>query len=226
VAVLPTGALEAHGPHLPLATDVVIAEAMARDGARRLAERGFEVLLLPAIPYAPAPFAAAFPGTVEIPAEAVTQMVASVARSLGTHGIQTLVVANAHHDPAQVQALRSAVSAESLGTRVLFPDVTRRRIAARLGDEFVSGACHAGRYEGAIVLAERPAWVRTEVMRRLPANPHSLSDAIRDGRRTFDEAGGPEAYFGFPAEATADEGRTLVAALGEMLAEAVLEALT
>ena len=39
LVILPVGAVEAHGPHLPLATDVVIAGAMARAGARRLAAR-------------------------------------------------------------------------------------------------------------------------------------------------------------------------------------------
>ena len=40
VAILPVGAIEAHGPHLPLETDVIIAQAMARAGAERLAARG------------------------------------------------------------------------------------------------------------------------------------------------------------------------------------------
>lgn len=246
VAVLPTGAVEAHGPHLPLGTDIIIAEAMAREGAKRLAERGLEVLLLPAMPYAPAPFARAFPGTMDAPAAIVTQLVTGLAQSLGAHGIRVLALANAHHDPAQVMALRAAAGASGAGdargagdvggagdadhdapaARIVFPDVTRRRLAARLGDEFVSGACHAGRYEGAIVMAERPEQVRQEVMSRLPANPRSLVDAIRDGRHTFDEAGGPDAYFGFPAEATAEEGRALVAVLGDILAETVLEAMS
>ena len=42
VAILPVGAIEAHGPHLPLETDVIIAQAMARTGAARLAARGCE----------------------------------------------------------------------------------------------------------------------------------------------------------------------------------------
>ena len=52
VALLPLGALEAHGPHLPLGTDIVIAEAMARAGAERLSSRGMEVVLLPTLPVA------------------------------------------------------------------------------------------------------------------------------------------------------------------------------
>ncbi len=49
VAILPVGALEAHGPHLPVGTDLVIAEAMARAAARRLDAEGFAVALLPAL---------------------------------------------------------------------------------------------------------------------------------------------------------------------------------
>ena len=46
-AILPVGAIEAHGPHLPLETDVIIAQAMARSGAARLAARGLRVVVLP-----------------------------------------------------------------------------------------------------------------------------------------------------------------------------------
>ncbi len=226
VAVLPTGALEAHGPHLPLATDVVIAEAMAREGAERLSSHGLQVLLLPAVPYAPAPFAAAFAGTMDPPAAFVTLLVTGIARSLASHGVRTLAIANAHHDPAQIEALRKA--SEDTGhdaAQIVFPDLTRRRWAERLTQEFRSGACHAGRYEGAVVLAERPEWVKQAILARLAPNPRSLVEAIRDGKRTFDEAGGSEAYFGFPADATAEEGRAIVATLGAILAEAVLETL-
>jgi creatinine amidohydrolase len=228
IAVLPTGAIEAHGPHLPLATDVVIAEAMARAGSDRLAARGFHVLLLPPLTMAPAPFAAEFAGTLDTPAEATTTIAAAVVRSLAAHGIRTAVIANAHHDPAHVSALRRAVEAivaNGEQTLVVFPDLTKRRWAERLTPEFRSGACHAGRYEGSIVLAERPDLVRAGTMSMLAPNPRSLVDAIRDGQATFTAAGGPEAYFGFPAEATADEGHAIVETLGAILEEAVVEAM-
>jgi creatinine amidohydrolase len=227
IAVLPTAAIEAHGPHLPLGTDIVIAEAMARAGAARIDARGFEVLVLPALPVAPAPFAAAFAGTIHTPAEATTMMVAGVARSMAEHGIRVTAVANAHHDPAHVDALRAAVASVAKDGRavLVFPDLTRRRWAERLTDEFRSGACHAGRYEGSIVLAERPQTVRTAVMQQLAPNPHSLVEAIRTGHATFAAAGGADAYFGFPADATAEEGRTIVDALGSILEEAVMDAM-
>jgi creatinine amidohydrolase len=224
VAVLPLGALEAHGPHLPLATDVIIAEAMARAGADRLSARGFHVLLLPSLPVSPAPFAADFPGTINTPPDATTMMVTGIARSLAVHGVRVTAIANAHHDPAHVAALRRAadeMAASKDGAVLVFPDLTRRRWAERLTAEFKSGACHAGRFEGSIVLAERPDLVHTDVMARLPANPRSLVDAIRDGHDTFAAAGGAEAYFGFPADASAEEGRAIVAMLGDILADAV-----
>jgi creatinine amidohydrolase len=228
VAVLPAGAIEAHGPHLPLGTDVIIAEAMARAGADRLSARGYHVLLLPALTMAPAPFASEFAGTLHAPAEATTMIVTSVVRSLAAHGIRVAAIANAHHDPAHVDALRRAVSdfsASSRDTIVAFPDLTRRRWAERLTPEFRSGACHAGRYEGSIVLAECPELVRADVMSALAPNPRSLVDAIRCGETTFTAAGGPDAYFGFPAEATAAEGRAIVETLGAILEDAVVEAM-
>jgi creatinine amidohydrolase len=94
-----------------------------------------------------------------------------------------------------------------------------------LTEEFQSGACHAGRYEGSVVMAARPEWVREDVRRSLPPNPSSLSTAIRAGAHTFVDAGGPRAYFGWPAEATAEEGRASVRILGDILAEAALAAL-
>ncbi|MGQ0734994.1 MAG: creatininase family protein [Acidobacteriota bacterium] len=227
LAVLPLGALEAHGPHLPLGTDIVIAEAMARAGAERLSLRGFHVVCLPALPTSPAPFGKAFAGTVDTPGEATTAMVAGVATSVARHGGRATVVANAHHDPAHVAAIRDAehLLVRSGAGRLIFPDLTRRRWARFLGDEFATGACHAGRYEGSIVLADAPALVDRARMKELAPNPRSLVDAVRDGQSTFEAAGGPEAYFGWPADASADEGREIIGRLGAVIEQAVLEAL-
>src|SRR6266536_1796038 len=203
VAIVPVGAVEAHGPHLPLATDVIIAEAMARAAAGRLAARGHEAVLLPAT---------------------VTALLVDLARSLARHGLSLLAVANAHLDPAHLGAIEAAVTQirREDGARIVFPDVTKKPWAVRLTDEFRSGACHAGQYESSIVLAARPELVRETVRRSLPANPRSLSGAIRAGQTSFEQAGGPRAYFGSPAEARADEGARTIEVLGALLEEAVL----
>jgi creatinine amidohydrolase len=226
IVVLPVGAIEAHGPHLPLATDVVIATAMAQAGARRLAA-WHPVLILPGLAYTAAGFAAKFHGTLSISGITVTALIVDVARCLSDQGFRLLAIANAHLDPEHLTALHEAVKlgkADRL-LPIIFPDLTRRPWGSRLGEEFKSGACHAGEFESSIVLREHPSGVRDKIRRTLPPNPRSLSDAIKTGKRTFEEAGGPRAYFGDPAAATAEEGSKLVEALGGILEEAVMEEL-
>ena len=227
VAILPTGAVEAHGPHLPLITDGVISEAMARSGARALQQDGWQGLLLPSLNYTAAPFAAEFPGTIHVRPETETALIVDLVRSLTSHlSIRCFAIANSHLDPAHLDAL--AAAAETLrgdGLLVAFPNLTRKPWALRLTDEFKSGACHAGQFESSIVLAERPEWVDREAAWRLPANQASLSEAIREGWSTFQAAGGPRAYFGNPAAATPEEGRKTVEILGQILRDAVVELL-
>ncbi|MDY7094471.1 MAG: creatininase family protein [Acidobacteriota bacterium] len=227
VLILPVGALEAHGPHLPLGTDVVIAEAMARAGAEKLAEEGILGLRLPSLAYSPAGFAASFPGTVSLGRENYAAQLVQIAASVEAWGLEHLVLANAHFDPGNLGGIYDALKAcEERGLRrPIFPDVTRKPWALQLTDEFKSGACHAGRYEGSIVLAARPDLVRRELAEELPDHPVSLSDAIRAGQRDFRQAGGDQAYFGYPSQATAAEGHETIAVLGEILCQAVLQAL-
>jgi creatinine amidohydrolase len=225
VAILPVGALEAHGPHLPLSTDVIIAGAMARACAEALSAEGRHVVVLPPLWATHAGFATAFPGTVSVSGAVVTTLVREVAAALAAQGFGALAVANAHLDPAHLASLREACADAPAGIRVAFVDLTRRAAAERLTGEFRTGACHAGRFEGSIVLAEAAPLVRTDVAAALEPVPSSLSKAIRAGARTFAEAGGPRAYFGWPAEATPEEGRESVRVLGELLAEAVRAAM-
>ena len=224
VPILPVGATEAHGPHLPLETDVIIAMAMARAAASELERAGRVVLLLPPLAYVAAPFASGFAGTISIAPELITRLVAGIAGSLGGQGFRCLAIANAHLDPAHLASLHAA--AEGAAIPLIFPDLTRRALAARLGAEFQSGACHAGQFEGSVVLAERPHLVRDERRRSLPPNPVSLVTAIRSGKERFEEAGGPLAYFGDPAAASAEEGRHTIRELGAILAQAVDASLT
>ena len=100
VAILPVGAVEAHGPHLPLGTDVIIAEAMARSCAEQLDGRGVTAFILPPLWYTAAEFADTFPGTIGIDGRTVTHLIRQIATSLKGHQITTLAIANAHLDPA------------------------------------------------------------------------------------------------------------------------------
>ena len=223
VAILPVGAVEAHGPHLPLTTDVIISDAMARSAAEKLGAQGYSVLILPSISYTPALFAASFPGTCSMDADAATAVLVSIARNLTRQGVRILAVANSHLDPANISTIDAAVASareENLLT-IVFPDISKKPWAMRLTDEFKSGACHAGQYETSVVLAERPELVRENIRKGLAPNPSSLSDAIRAGLETFEEADGARAYFGYPADASIEEGKQTVDILGSILEEAI-----
>lgn len=222
VAILPCGATEAHGPHLPLNTDVLISEGMAAHALPLLAERGYAATVLPALAYAPANYAEAFPGTITIGTATAKALLIDIARALKAQGFACLALANSHFDPANVAMLReAAAAAQALGIKIAFPDFTRRALAQTLTSEFVSGACHAGQFETSIVLAERPDLVDDDARERLPSNGTSLVAAMAQGARTFAEAGGPDAYFGAPREATAEEGRASIATMAAALADAV-----
>jgi creatinine amidohydrolase len=222
-AILPVGAIEAHGPHLPLETDVIIALAMARAGAARLAARGLRAVVLSPMTYTAAAFAQGFAGTLSLRPETVTATLVDIASGLRRHDFGILVIANAHLDPTHLASLDAAVAAirRDGGLAVAFPNLAAKPWSVRLGDEFKSGACHAGQFETSIVLAERPELVHDGIRAKLPPNPASLSRAIRDGKRTFEEAGGERAYFGYPAQATAAEGRATIEVLGAILDDAV-----
>jgi creatinine amidohydrolase len=227
VALLPCGAVEAHGPHLPLNTDVIISEAFAREAAAQLRAQGLHALILPSLAYAPAEYAAAFPGTIGVSAATAKNVILEIAAVLKAQGFACLAIANSHFDPANVAMLRdAAASARSLGIAVAFADFTRRALAQTLTDEFISGACHAGQFETSLVLAERPDLVDDSVRANLPSNDQSLVDAMARGAKSFAEAGGADAYFGAPRGATAEEGRASIAAMASALTHAVMTALS
>ncbi|MDX2089584.1 MAG: creatininase family protein [Kofleriaceae bacterium] len=221
IALLPVGATEAHGPHLPLATDVVIAQTAARRAAHVLESDAVSALVLPPVAYAVTEFASAFEGTLSLPPDTARALVRDIVLGAMRTGFRGVVICNAHLEPAHLASLRDAANeAQTRGAQVAFPDVTRKPHALRLGDEFRSGACHAGRYETSLVLAADPFLVKAELASELPGNPSSLSVAIREGKSSFADAGGPRAYFGAPAEATTSEGDALYDVLADIFAAA------
>ena len=227
VGFLPIGATEAHGPHLPLSTDVIISEAMCEEAARLTSAAGREAVIFPPLAYTAAEFASEFSGTVSVRPQIVTDLVVDIARAAAGMGLAALALANSHLDPVHLGSLADAVKIcerESI-LPLAFPNITRKPWALELTDEFKSGACHAGQFEGSIVMASRGDLVRTEIQSALPDNPASLSVAIQAGKTRFDEAGGPRAYFGYPSQATAEEGERTVSTLGRQLAESVVAAL-
>ena len=227
VVILPVGSTEAHGPHLPLATDVIISEEMARRAASKLVAREIDTLVLPPIAYSVTEFSSDFPGTISIKKATAVALISDVCISLYGQGARLVVIANSHLEPDHIAAIDDAIALvkKETGHAIAFPDKRRRRWAETLGAEFQRGDCHAGSYETSLVMAAQPELVRESIREGLSNVPISIAKKIREGARSFNEAGGTEAYFGDPRGASREEGEALYETLSNMLVTAVEEAL-
>jgi creatinine amidohydrolase len=201
VALVPVGSVEPHGPHLPLATDVVISRGACLRACDALAAHDVAAVVAPAVAYGVTDCAAGFAGAVSVPAAALTAFLRAIIDGLGAAGVHHVCLVNNHLEPAHDAAVRAALA------------------------EFKSGACHAGQYETSIVMAAEPALVDDAARAALPPVPISLSDQLRAGVTTFAAMGMDRAYAGDPAAATAAEGDELLGRLAEMIVSEVLEAL-
>lgn len=220
VLLLPVGAVEPHGPHAPLGTDEIISAGMCARAAARLADDpDVRVVVLPTLNYGVTRFSAAFPGAVTVSEDTLHALVVDVCGSLTRQGFSRIIVVNNHFEPAHVATLRKATAEAG----VAYLDLVRRRHAARLTEEFQSGACHAGRYETSLVLSDRPSLVDTESMASLPPVAVNMPAAMAEGKSDFTAMGMSQAYCGAPADATAEEGESTFDTLTDLLVEAVRE---
>ena len=190
--LVPVGSTEQHGPHLPLATDSVIACAVAERAAERLPG---PVLVAPVLAYGNSGEHADFPGTVSIGHEALTLVLVELVRSLAGWASRTILV-NGHGGNAR--ALAAAVTQlRAEGHQV-----------AWTGCDFPGGDAHAGRTETSLMLHLAPGEVESDAAEAGNTTPLSalLPQLVAAGVRPL----APNGVLGDPAGASAEEGRRLL----------------
>jgi mycofactocin precursor peptide peptidase len=189
--LVPLGATEQHGPHLPLGTDVAIAVALAEGAAA--ATPG--TIVAPVLPYGSSGEHQDFSGTLSIGAEVTELVLVELARS-ATETFDRVLFVNAHGgNAAPLAAAVRRLREESRDVRAWSP---------RFG-----GDAHAGRTETSLMLAVE-AGVREELAE--PGNTAVLVELIADLRAGGVGAVSPNGVLGDPAGASATEGRALLAA--------------
>ncbi len=227
LVLLPLGAVEAHGPHLPLETDTLISMELALRVATQLEARGQVVMIAAPIGFSVADYAAGFPGTISLRRDTAIALLRDVSVSLLRQGFSRLCFVNSHLDPAHVETIKEAkAQAEAeTGALIAFPDQLEPRWGRTLSEEYKRGACHAGSYETSLLLAINGArsLVNNAARSGLPKLDINLARAMKEGKRTFEEAGAARAYFGDPASATVAEGEWLYARLCEMVLTTISE---
>jgi creatinine amidohydrolase len=172
-------------------------------------------------------FSSDFSGTISITKETAVALIHDICLSLYEQGARLVAIANSHLEPEHIASLNEAIEKvrQETGLAVVFPDKRKRRWAETLTEEFRRGDCHAGSYETSLVMAARPELVREEIRERLERVPISIAEKIKEGARSFTEAGGTEAYFGDPRAASREEGEASYEALSDMIVTAVMETL-
>ena len=93
VCIVPCGAVEQHGPHLPLDVDLVCPLGVANLAGQTAPE---DILVLPIISYGYTGHVMDFPGTINCHYEHFMQMVLDVAKSLAYHGFKKIILLNGH----------------------------------------------------------------------------------------------------------------------------------
>ncbi|MFO8034855.1 MAG: creatininase family protein [Candidatus Bipolaricaulota bacterium] len=154
VALLPVGSTEQHGPHLPLGTDTLTAEAVAR----RACELG-PWIQLPAVPVGVSGHHRQFWGTLWVEPKVLKDYVRGIAESLQYHGVQRLLLVNGHggNTPALEETARQ-LRKQGTATYVY---VWWRAAAEVIAEVVTTGGSHAGEMETSVVLATEPELVRS-----------------------------------------------------------------
>lgn len=208
-AVLPFGALEQHGPHLPLSTDTIMAAWLAEQVADAV-----DGWLLPAIPLGDTAANDSFPGTVSLSFDTVRSIVTDVGRSLRRSGFPCLIVVNGdfgNQAPLRVAA-RDLARNDNWPVLVIdYPGLDE--VAAQVCETPPAGPgfYHADEVETAAVLALRPDLVHLDrAVASYPEMPLTLGATPADLARLS-----PSGVFGDPRLATAAKGSTLLALLAE-----------
>jgi len=222
VLVLPTGAIEPHGPHLPLRTDLVVAEAVAAAAVERAVAAGVDAWLLPALAYTKSDEHSHFPGAMWLRGETLMSTLIDLGRSIAATPARRLLFVNCHGgNSALIEvALRELRRRFDLQT-FLYAGPPRP------GPSEEGFGIHAGWAETSIMLHLRPDLV--DMTKAKSAVPHALTayDEVGFGKPVrfgwlagdFDESG----VIGDPTGAEAAVGAELFGATVDALVRALPE---
>ncbi|HEV8594417.1 MAG TPA: creatininase family protein [Thermoplasmata archaeon] len=210
VVLLPVGAVEQHGPHLPLGADIlqpmyVLERVSQRTGA----------LVAPPIPYGLVQTSRPFPGSISVSFDALRAYVRDVLAELVRNGFRRIVVVSGHAEGVHLAALRTAAKeVVDLGDA----DITvLSDYEIIYGSEYAEeGEGHAGKIETSRVMAARP-----DLVRRRPSKGRNRIPkyaVVLDARRHW------PGVTGDPRKATAKFGQKLDRLVEDALVRIVRQA--
>ncbi len=205
LAIIPIGATENYGPHLPLGTDSIVAEWLAL----RVAER-HGGMVAPLMPVGCSQLFQDFPGTLSISEPTVYAILQGLGQSLHSSGFRHLLIINGHAGNSSAISKYLAEEGRTLFQTALQIDVWR--LAESLGQDLFAGVVgafgHAGPCATSLMLAIAPELVQLEITGSYPpVRPRWLPGVYAPG--TFRSIY-PEGYVGDIGRSSAEKGKELI----------------
>ncbi|MGH6885721.1 MAG: creatininase family protein [Geminicoccales bacterium] len=231
IAILPVGAIEQHGPHLPVGTDACIGHGIV-ERALALLPEGLPVTVLPMLPVGKSDEHLAFPGTLTLSAETLIRLWTEVGDSVARAGVRKLVLLNSHGGQVAIMD----VVARDLRIRHGMLVMAWSWFAAGIPDGLFSSdehrfGIHAGGIETSMMLHLRPDLVHMEKAKDFRP---LMADLEKAGYRRLSPIGSgrmgwmaqdlhPSGACGNATDADAGRGRALVEHAATALVELLQE---
>jgi creatinine amidohydrolase len=177
-AVIPVGSVEQHGPHLPLETDTLIAEAVSRKIASKI-----NAVVISSIRYGVSAEHMDFPGTISLTKEIFAGKVTDICNSLLKHGFKKIILVNGHGGNSRTLG--------SLKLRnVVYVNIIKQ----------IKGYDHAGEIETSLMFFLHPEKIRSGKIKK-----HDFKFPGKGEWRTIDYS--KSGVLGDPTKATAEKGQ-------------------
>lgn len=228
VVVVPTGAVEHHGPHLPLITDYLLADAVGSSAIERAAAAGIDVWMLPTLAYTKSDEHAWAPGTVWLSWDAMMKTVTDIGRSVASTPARTLVFLNGHGgNVALLQvALREIRRRFGLNTFLIGVQVSADGVEPP--EEECDLGIHGGHGETSLIMHIRPDLVDMSLAERNV--PSHIADAEYIGFHSkpvsfgwLSDDFGPSGVIGDPTRANTADGAAIFEAAVSQATAALVE---
>ena len=223
--ILPTGATEAHGPHMPTDTDTHQVEYVAWLLAQRL-----DALVAPPVAYGISKTFEFFPGTISLSIPTYTTMVFEIGAALIRQGFEHLIILNGNRPNGTANDAVARHLVDELDTSFTFKvsavsywEPGAARVHA-LRKSVPGGMGHGCEFETAFQLATRPELVKMDRLAGAKYGPVGWDlVAPNNPTRTYMRRPRPEAghaaIFGDPTQASAEAGRVFIDTVVDALEE-------
>lgn len=225
--LIPTGAIEQHGPHLTIDTDIYNADAIARAVAQRVAKQN--VLVAPPIWWGTSPHHLGFPGTISLKNETFTSILLDTINSLKPHGFYRFLIINGHG--GNIGNLTASVSKIGEECGISIPALSYWQtiidVLIKVGESEIGGMGHACEMETSLALYLRPEDVdMAKAIIDMPKQltPWSCIDFRQPGFLSIPldlKRDSKAGIIGNPLLATREKGETIFNAAVERISSAI-----